>query len=94
MCGLGIGVGAAPHGAWKVAKVVAGGSVDRANGSAPMRVQAGDILVSVDDVLLSGVSAADLSKLVKGADGSQVTLQFRSLQDASLHSISVNRSCQ
>jgi len=93
-CGLGIGVGVAPHGTWKVVKLIAGGSMDRANDSASTRVQAGDILVSVDDVLLAGLSAADLAKLVKGAPGSQVTVQFRSLQDSSTHSISVHRSCQ
>jgi tetratricopeptide (TPR) repeat protein len=93
-CGLGIGVGAAPHGTWKVVKLVAGGSMDRANDSALTRVQEGDILVSVDDVLLAGLSAADLAKLVKGAHGSQVTVQFRSLQDASMHAVAVRRSCQ
>ena len=93
-CGLGIGVGAGPHGTWKVVKLVAGGSMDRANDSASTRVQVGDILVSVDDVLLAGLSAADLAKLVKGAHGSQVTVQFRSLQDASMHAVAVRRSCQ
>ena len=93
-CGLGLGVGPAPHGNWKVAKIVLGGSVDRANSSATRRVQVGDILVSVDGASLAGISVASLSNLVKGAHGSQVTVKFHSLQDAALHSLSVGRICE
>jgi len=93
-CGLGLGVGPAPHGNWKVAKIVLGGSVDRANSSATRRVQVGDILVSVDGASLAGISVLSLSNLVKGAHGSQVTVKFHSLQDAALHSLSVGRICE
>ena len=93
-CGLGLGVGPAPHGNWKVAKIVLGGSVDRANSSATRRVQVGDILVSVDGASLAGISVVSLSNLVKGAHGSQVTVKFHSLQDAALHSLSVGRICE
>jgi len=93
-CGLGIGVGAAPHGNWKVIKMVARGSMDRANSSASTRMQVGDILVSVNGASLSGVSVAALLKLVKGSHGSQVTVNFHSLYDAAVHSISVDRICE
>lgn len=94
-CGLGIGVGAAAHGTWKVSKLVVGGSVDRANNSlGTTRMLVGDILVSVDGSSLSGVSVAVLSQLVKGAHGSQVTLQFYSISDASVHTMSIDRICE
>ena len=38
-CGLGIGVGPAAIGTWKVAKIISGGSIDRANDRAPTRLQ-------------------------------------------------------
>ena len=94
-CGIGVGVGPAAHGTWKIRRVVSGGSVDRAvtgSSSTPLRV--GDMLNRVNGVSLSGMSVSDLSRLVKGPHGSRVVLEFYSLLDSSLHTLEVHRVCE
>jgi hypothetical protein len=94
-CGIGIGVGAAAHGTWKIKRVVPGDAVDRAVGrSSSTSLQSGDILTRVDGSLISGMSISELSKLVKGPRGSRVTLEFYSLLDSSLHTLTVDRDCE
>jgi len=93
-CGVGIGVGAAAHGTWKIKRVVPGDSVDRAIGSSSSTpLQVGDILTRVDGSSISGMSILELSKLVKGPHGSRVTVEFYSLSDSSLHTLTVDREC-
>ena len=68
-CGLGVTLKLSSDGQYYVKKMELGGPCERSE-----QVQAGDVLLAVDGLAVSGLEYADLAQLVLGEEGSTVTL--------------------
>ena len=83
--GVGLTLGGARRGGWRVAAPLAGSPAEEA-GVAP-----GDVLQAVDDVAVAGMSADDVAALLRGPEGSVCSVTLASAASGQRRELSLQR---
>jgi carboxyl-terminal processing protease len=83
--GIGLGVGEIPQG-------LLVGQVYRRSPAAGAQIAVGDKIVSVDGESLAGMNSTEATKLIKGPEGTQVTIGVRDAKSDELREVTLTRA--